>query len=533
MYKLFLVEDEVVVREGLRNKIDWGQYGFSYIGDAADGEMALPLIRETRPDVLITDIRMPFMDGLTLSMLVHKELPDTKIAIISGFDDFSYAQRAIDIGVDQYLLKPITKNVIIELLVKLKEKKDSEVKQKNYYQQFLCETREYYRQRFFEQLAVGGMPAEKIYEMAKQLNLNIYAQSYNLILLYLSNSIQGGEAPDRYTDALVTLHEKLAQFFMACPEYFLFTWSVTSYAVLVEGNQDQIDFRMANCVENICRYCDECGGEVDWNVAAGHPVMRLSAISGCFTEVNKIISYRYICPHDHVLTAESLEKWEKSKSANTGFTTIDTELLKKFLMVGTTDEVDMFMVQLLGGNSNEVLKSTMFSQYIQMAVYLKILEYLVTLGIDSNDFMKSEFYNSLKEANPRMTKINVRKMLITALEIRERESRKHYRDLLVQALDYIDKHYCESSISLNVVAKEINISTCYFSALFSKEVGKTFVEYLTQKRMDEACCLLQRTDMRSHEIADAVGYNDPHYFSFLFKKTKGCTPLAYRGGEKS
>lgn len=101
MLKVFLVEDETVIREGLRDRIPWEQYGYRFVGEAADGEVALPLIRKTRPDVLITDIKMPFMDGLSLSRIVREEFPKTKILIISGYDDFEYAREAISIGVDQ------------------------------------------------------------------------------------------------------------------------------------------------------------------------------------------------------------------------------------------------------------------------------------------------------------------------------------------------------------------------------------------------------------------------------------------------
>ena len=99
MLKIFLVEDESIVREGLRDNIPWQQYGYKFVGEASDGEMALPLIQKTRPDVLLTDIRMPFMDGLSLSRIVHQEFPETKIIIISGYDDFEYARQAISLGI--------------------------------------------------------------------------------------------------------------------------------------------------------------------------------------------------------------------------------------------------------------------------------------------------------------------------------------------------------------------------------------------------------------------------------------------------
>ena len=141
MLKVFLVEDECVVREGLRDCIDWARYGFSFCGDAPDGELALPQIRKLRPDILITDIKMPFMDGLALSKLVCAELPETKIILISGHNDFEFAQEAIEIGVEQYLLKPVTKASLLKTLEDVSRKIDEEREQKVYLRQFQQEGR--------------------------------------------------------------------------------------------------------------------------------------------------------------------------------------------------------------------------------------------------------------------------------------------------------------------------------------------------------------------------------------------------------
>ena len=116
MIKVFLVEDEVVIRDAIKNSINWEQEGYEFVGEASDGELALPMILKEKPDILITDIRMPFMDGLELSRLVKKELPDTNIIILSGYDEFEYAKEAIKIGVEEYLLKPISSNVLLEHL---------------------------------------------------------------------------------------------------------------------------------------------------------------------------------------------------------------------------------------------------------------------------------------------------------------------------------------------------------------------------------------------------------------------------------
>jgi two-component system response regulator YesN len=115
-YKVFFVDDEAAMRAGLRNSIHWEGSDFTLTGEAPDGELALPLISETLPDILITDVRMPFMDGLELSRRVARTMPWVKIIILSGHDEFEYARQAIKIGVSEYLLKPVTSGTLFRAL---------------------------------------------------------------------------------------------------------------------------------------------------------------------------------------------------------------------------------------------------------------------------------------------------------------------------------------------------------------------------------------------------------------------------------
>ena len=167
MLKVFLVEDETLIREGLRDRIPWEQYGFRFVGEAGDGEMALPLIRKTRPDVIITDIKMPFMDGLELSRIVKEEFPKTKILIVSGYDDFEYAREALTIGVDQYILKPVTRMNLRKVLEELKEKIEQEHRQEDYQAKLAGEVHEYEqfsKRRFFENIFGGKTSGEHVSE---------------------------------------------------------------------------------------------------------------------------------------------------------------------------------------------------------------------------------------------------------------------------------------------------------------------------------------------------------------------------------
>lgn len=535
MFKVFLVEDEIVVREGIRNNIQWEQYGFLYSGDAPDGELALPMIRQVQPDLLITDIKMPFMDGLALIELVRKELPKIKIVIISGYDDFSYAQKAIGLGVEQYLLKPILKDKLAEVLMALQQKMQAEQQQEDHIARFQREAQEYEkysRRRFFEKVVTGGLSVIEISETAITMGIDINAPFYNIVLYSLSSPAFNGSTPERYTDVLAEVQDRVTQFVINFPELVLFRWNVTTYAVLIKGGQEDILPRTKACVEKIQNLCEYAGHDVDWHIASGTPVSRLGAIPACFSEASRILSYRYLCPEEHVLTEASIQDFRNKGNIHTqtGNNEIDRNRIHNFLMSGTEAEIEQFIDQLLQ-NAGEDASLPFFNKYLTMTVCYVATEYLDSIGC-------REGFRPL-ELRPEDTTQKsdeiweaAYQVLKQAIAQRDNESKKQQSNLLLQAIAFIDEHYSDESISLDRVARQVNISPNYFSAMFSQDIGQTFVEYLTAKRIGEAKRLLRITDKRASEIAAAVGYKDPHYFSFVFRKVAGCTPSEYRRGNK-
>ena len=192
--RVFITEDESIVREGLRDMIPWSDYGLEFVGDAPDGEMALPLLRKLKPDILITDIKMPFMDGISLSQIIRRELPETKIIILSGYDDFEYARKAIELNVDQFLLKPITKAEMIQALETAKAHIEEEQEQKHYLQQYEQELKRFERfsrRDFFEKLVGGSLSVQEIYEQAGKLHLDLTAEQYNFVVFTLQDTRDG------------------------------------------------------------------------------------------------------------------------------------------------------------------------------------------------------------------------------------------------------------------------------------------------------------------------------------------------------
>lgn len=537
MFKIFLVEDEVVVREGIRNNILWEQYGFQYAGDASDGELALPMIRQIQPDLIITDIKMPFMDGLALIELIRKELPRTKIVIISGYDDFSYAQQAIRMGVEQYLLKPILKAKMVEVLIALHKKMEEERQQQEYLEKFQREAQEYEmfsRRRFFEKIVTGCLSVLEISETAKTMGIDINALYYNIVLFSLNNAEYDGSAPESYTDTLAAVQDKVTQHIISHRGLLLFRWSVTTYAVLIKGGKDDIAQRTLDCVANISSRCAMAGREVDWYIACGTPVSRLGAIPSCFTEASRVLSYRYLCPKEHILSEASIRHSRKNDSSwtDTGNKEICQERFRNFFSSGTPGEIDPFIGQLLQNAGEETVPLAMFCRYLTMTAYFAAAEYLDSIGCHADSFWHLELRPKDNISTPTEVRQYIRQVMERAIELRDSENKKQQRNLLIKAIDFIDEHYPEESISLDTVAQKVNISPNYFSAMFSQEVGQTFVEYLTGRRIAEAKRMLRQTDKRSSEIAFSVGYKDPHYFSFVFKKVSGCTPREYRRGGK-
>lgn len=338
MLKVFLVEDESIVREGLKNNIPWREYGYQFMGEASDGEVALPMIRKIRPDVLITDIKMPFMDGLALSQIVTQEIPDIKIIIISGYDEFEYAQRAIRVGVEQYLLKPITRGGLRKVLLELREKIESERKQKNHLEAFQNEMKEYEdysRRKFLEKVFGGALSVQQIYEEAAKLSIDLNGPGYNLVLLNVQVKRQNPEAGLNGPESLERVREALLRYFMRFPEFLVFRWNINLFGILIKGETEQIKEMTKRCVGEIEKVCVEEENAIEWHVAVGEAVERLSLLPECYTKVNRILAHRFFDPGQHILTERDMESLSPGREGK-GFESAEGEnqgrrMLKKGL----------------------------------------------------------------------------------------------------------------------------------------------------------------------------------------------------------
>lgn len=437
MLKIFLVEDESIMREGLRDNMPWQQFGYEFVGEAADGETALPLIRKTRPDVLLTDIKMPFMDGLSLSRIVAKEFPNMKIIILSGYDDFEYARQAIQIGVEQYILKPVTRETLKKVLSEVKDKIDSEREKKINMERIQSERREYElmsRRTFFEKVFSGRLSVQEIYTEMEKLSIQLEGPYFNLILVGTQRKAKGAGVASGNSQKFVRCQDEMMHYFMRFPEYVIFNWNMNTYGILIKGEQDMMDSYTRRALQNITRIYSQIEDEYDWHATQGTPVARLSLLSECYEEANHQLSLQYLAWRNPEETTTAAKNGENS------------------------------------GNNGLQPKT------------------------DSDDISNA---------------------------------------MLKKVLEYIEERYTDENFSLNDAAKAANVSPNYFSAIFSQEMDMTFIEYVTKKRMDKAKKLLRQSKRSTADVAAEVGYKDSHYFSYVFKKTQGCTPREYRNDSGS
>lgn len=531
MIKIFLVEDEVIIRNGIKNSINWEREGYEFVGEASDGELAYPLIKKVKPDILITDIKMPFMDGLELSEIVKKEIPGIKIIILSGYDEFEYAKKAISIGVTDYLLKPIAADKLMEAIGGVaatirKEREEQELMR--HYSQEMQENTEHEKFQFFNQLVSGNLSMTEVIDQGRELGMELSATVYNMMLFKFLNSEEDGFSPE--FEAAFQMVEKMSE---ETPNIICFRRGIDGWAFLFTGEDEEMLSRTAEQFQAALKEKLLDFINLEYYGAIANPVTRLRELKGCFREADGIFASRFLNKSNQIVNQTILEYHSDDQIELQEFGNMEhnRELIKKFLRTGTRKDVAGFVAAYFEVIPEDNLRSMMMRQYIIMDLYVSVHSFGNSLEIDSDEIHRQcGEIQMVKEhiSTPESARDYVAILLYHMIELRDSISQQKYSGIIAEATDYIQKNYMSEDISLNSVAASVNLSPSYFSSIFSQEMGRTFVEYLTEVRMEKAKELLMCSSMKSAEIGYEIGYKDAHYFSYIFKKTQKCTPKEYR-----
>ena len=549
MVKLFLVEDEIVMRDGIKRQINWEKEDIEFVGEASDGELAWPMILETKPDILLTDIKMPFMDGLELSALVRKELPDTAIIILSGYDEFVYAQQAVSLGVTDYLLKPLPPGKLLECIRRVQEKIEQERAQPEnnaWSEELAREQKDAEKNLLFRALVTNDRSLKEILAMADHLGIHISARYYSVILMTVRGK-ENAMPSEQLRTELAAIPEQI-------PGWIFFDRNENGFAMIGTANSEE---EISDTQKELIRRLKECvekDAEHTWFIGAGRTVGRISDIGKAYNSANKALSSRFITGMNRVVTADETDSVKKdlsglqvsplpteARASEKDAAALDIDqavtndnsrkMLEEYLRTGTLEEAEPFLEGLFQSIGEDNLNSYLLLTYLSMDMYFTMVRFLKDMGRQVNEIdKKCGDINSLLKG--RITAEQARSYLTSYLKeviaLRDHNTEKRYGKILRQAVSYIDTHFDQEDISLNRVAQTVGMSPNHFSSIFSQELGTTFIEYLIGKRMERAKELLRTTQLRSSEVAYRVGYRDPHYFSSTFKKIQGMTPREYR-----
>ena len=518
MYSVLVVDDEIRQREAVIKSVAWEKAGFSVIGDAENGIEALELLEKLEPDLILTDIKMPLMTGLELASKVREIRPATKLVILSGYDDFEYAQEAFKYNVIRYLLKPISASELSEEFIKIKAEMDGEIERlKTGASNEAVELR-LKKTEFLLPLLLGTgediYTSQELKNSAKKLGL-IKSDNECFSVVVSKFKTFGGEncTEEHHIDFVNSIMGKYAD----CESFFVNGRIVTLVTSEPEEMSTKLRLPVIELVQSAKKLFDQ-----KCTIGISQTVDSPSLLSLACTQAITARRYtsdgagdiRFINDQERKSTYE-LENVEKS-----------VYKLEQLLKVGSKDEISKFLEDLLSDQSRNGIDYLIIQILATAHRCVSVLSDSDALSklFASNHFFTSRLSFDFNE--------QYRKELISlcldARDIISRAQRNESENICDRALRIINDAYMNEDLSLSDASEKLGVSPNYLSALIKKTTAQNFVALVTDRRMKAASDLLLCTSMKIFEISQKCGYSDQHYFSYCFKKYYGMSPNKYR-----
>jgi len=523
--KVMLVDDEIVIRENIRDSIDWEREGFVYCSDASDGELALPIIESVKPDILITDIKMPFCNGLELSAIVRKKLPDTKIIILSGHDEFEYARSALRLGIEEYCLKPVSAAGLIGILKNVSAKIDAEREEKERLATLhrAGQNRlELTRERLLADICTGMITTAEAMDAAASLGLNLAARCY-LVFITDVRSADRRDEPDSSVleQAELIIRERLS----GIAQMYDYKRSRTERVWIARHDAPDVLERVAASIQQDLKAELEAVAEHSLGLGVGSVRERLQGVHASFLDADEDKHWRRLA-----ISARSRWSLQQGEMSLESTTNQERQKYIEFLKVGTPAELDSIIEMFGQGLRKNDWRSHLYGYYALSDLTIEVFQTAKRIyrNLDDAGAVLQQFQQAIGEIACWKDAVSYLTRLSEQFWQWRSGAADRYAQMLEQARDYIQRHYAEDRLSLQDVADHVCVSASHLSKVFSQETGQTFIEFLTSTRIRRAMELLQTTNDRSYEIAHRVGYNDAHYFSNLFKKVTGMTTKEFR-----
>lgn len=536
MYKVLLVDDEILVREAISKKIAWNELGYELVGDCENGKDAIEFVKNQPVDVVLTDICMPYIDGMGLSKYLSENCPQTAIIIFSGYSDFEYAKQAIQYKVSEYILKPVTAKELSEVLVRIREKLDSKRKEERKIDQL---TRVYHNytkneaviiSRILSRLVKGTQEVKKSLDELKEFGIEISGSSYRTVVididvysgLYEVNSEQKKESA-----LMAFVVENISSEIIGEYNAGIAFRDIDNRVCLLLWTNKPKEFRKE--IVEICESIQKnvfAAMKLSISMGIGCYVNSLEELSKSYESASEILQYRYAKGTGIMFDCEEEKHKENPLELEPDYRDIASSVRSGEKDV-LNDALEHMKHWLKNGYINR-RKSIAYLQQVLQLVYETVHETQETFVLPDSVITDITEARNLDQALE-LTK----EYAVSGLNAVQEACQTSGGRQAAQAMEYIKDNYANPELNLNSVCEYLNISTSRFSAIFKEETGKTFLEVLTSIRMEKAKQLLKQTTMKNYEIAEKVGFSDPHYFSIAFKKATGMSPKEYAKGSEA
>ncbi len=524
MYKVMIVDDEVLVRVGLKTTIDWESIGFTIAAEAANGEQAYENYLKYKPEVIITDIKMPKQDGLWLVDKIRNEDGEAKILVLTCYDEFSYVRKALKAGAYDYILKSeIEDEELIKLMSSLKEKMDSENRAEAEKEK-KPDLEDLKRSLVSELVKNGFHMEERLVKALKDLKFPVSDTLYAFFSIsVLPNKEAQGDTAQVNHAVKNILFEQFRQASIA----YIDIQQLNPFLLFLSSP----DLKAAGIKKMFAAAA---------NGALQYFNIPLNGIySGLFDQIEQAGDvYREFSEKAQVLFYKMKDTSTLVSADTVHFKEPDVFELKKTYNKSFIEAIgheNLDKVKEWTEETGQYFESSLVSPMIVKIFYLNLMGDLFSsygLYLSNREIFEShKTYHYQIEHSDRLDNIigllyRVSEKLI--LEIRN--LRYHNSKFMInQALNFIKYHYMEK-ISLDDVADELNISKHYLSSIFKKETGENMSLYINKLRIEKAKQLLLESDIKIKEVFEKVGYSDQQYFSKVFKKITGMTVIEYKEG---
>lgn len=530
LLKVLIVDDEHLVRNLLRHCIDWEEIGYEIVGEASNAHEALDLVEQLKPDVIFTDIYMPFMDGLEFGRIVFERYPSIKIIVLTGYEEFEYAKKSIKIGISDFLLKPINDDEIRKVAVKLRATIEAERNQMAEYDRVkkqLEENLPYLKERLLNKLIQNTHTYEDIKHQLDYFHISINPSYVQVGLIEASLPETAGILGEEEQLLLnMQCQELVAKYFRN--DDFVSVFFDSNQNIVVLNSELDIDFN--DCLEAI-RTLIINKLKCQITIGVGNIYNQVSRIKTSYKEAFDALNYKIIAGKNQVINYSDIN-FSHSKSHAAQSDCMDS--LAFYIKAGLKKKVvesieNAFCENNLCGNSVDIDSI----RVIASSIISIILSVITELEINISDiFSGSQPFDKVFRIDtlPEMRKYLLEISELTTNIILNMQNKK-VNQAIEDIKEYMNNNLSDSELSLSRTAKKFYMNVSYLSRIFKQESGSTFVEYLTRIRMEKAITLLKETDLKAYQIAEKVGIANPHYFSICFKKWTGVSVNDFKKAE--